>query len=111
MGLLLFGHLALHRAVALHPHGQAGAALAVVLAPLMASAAIWIWQLVDFIRRSDKPDNDDNGGGGGGGGGEPHPRAPQPDFEPDWWPEFEREFGGYVRSREPQTVRQTAQAV
>ena len=45
----------------------------------------------------------EEGEGGDGGGGSGVPRTPDlrpgPD-EPAWWPEFEREFAGYVSLRD-----------
>lgn len=50
---------------------------------------------------SDDDGGDGAGGGGtgGGGGGSPSPRSPQPDGEPDWWPEFEQAFAAHVNAR------------
>lgn len=57
-----------------------------------------VWLLVRLVRW-DPGDDDGGGGGGGGGGGDtPPPRAPLPDGEPDWWPEFERAFADHVNA-------------
>ena len=40
------------------------------------------------------PRRDDDGGGGGGGHGGPD------GGDPPWWPDFEREFRAYSKSRE-----------
>jgi hypothetical protein len=39
------------------------------------------------------------GGGGGGGGGAPTPPNRPPDADPEWWPDFERQFAAYVEDR------------
>lgn len=68
-----------------------------VLAIIVAFVALMVW-----ASRNDR--GDDEGGGderrGGGGGGHPEPRPPQPEGEPEWWPEFERQFAGHVKARE-----------
>ena len=59
-----------------------------------------IWLLVWSVRQSDAGEDDDDGGGGGGGDdGRPPTPPPRPDTDPDWWPEFERQFEAYVRGR------------
>jgi len=47
----------------------------------------------------DGSDDDDGGGGGGGGGVDLTPPNRSPDADPEWWPEFERQFAAYVKSR------------
>lgn len=44
-------------------------------------------------------ESDDEGGGGGGGGRKRTPPRGSPSNEPEWWPEFEREFAFYVANR------------
>src|SRR4051812_45994385 len=53
----------------------------------------------------------DDGGGGGGGGTRRHPPGPSPGCgsDPEWWPEFEREFAAHV-ARGEQTVPPPARA-
>lgn len=46
----------------------------------------------------DDPDDGD-GHGGGGHGGDPTPPNRPPASDPEWWPEFEREFAAHVVSR------------
>jgi len=50
------------------------------------------------VRRSGPgaDDSDDGETGGGGWGHRPTPSGPPPDADPDWWPEFERQFAAYV---------------
>jgi hypothetical protein len=47
----------------------------------------------------DEPDDDDDREDGGGGGRRPTPPGPRSSPEPDWWPEFERQFAAYMQSR------------
>jgi len=60
--------------------------------------------LVAGFRRSDG-DDDPGGGGEGGtgrGGDGDAPKPPPPPssgLEPEWWPEFEREFAAHIRRR------------
>ena len=60
---------------------------------------VWfaVWSISRWARGGDDPGPDD--GGGGMGEGNPTPPAHSPDSEPEWWPEFEREFAYYVRRR------------
>jgi len=48
------------------------------------------------------PGGDDSGGGGGGSGRDPD--TPRPGGgagdDPEWWPDFERQFAEYVATRE-----------
>jgi hypothetical protein len=48
------------------------------------------------------PGGDDSGGGGGGSVRDPDPPRPGGGVggDPDWWPDFEREFAAYVATRE-----------
>ena len=45
----------------------------------------------------DSSDGDGEGGGGGWGGGGSPPKG-SPNTNPEWWPEFERQFAGHVAS-------------
>ena len=44
-------------------------------------------------------DDTDSGPGHGGPDGRPPPGPRQPEGEPGWWPEFERQFAAHVASR------------
>jgi hypothetical protein len=54
-----------------------------------------------LLAQRGRPYEDGEGGDGGGGSGVPRGPylRPGPD-EPVWWPEFEREFAGYVSLRD-----------
>jgi hypothetical protein len=61
-------------------------------------AAIYVWWAVDNGESRGGDSNDGDGGDGGGpdrGGGGIPPRG-SPDTDPEWWPEFEREFADHV---------------
>jgi hypothetical protein len=65
--------------------------------------ATWLCVAVDRLRKLDHGSEGGEGEGGGGRGGPgpprpPHPRPPSED--PDWWPEFERDFRDYLQPRE-----------
>jgi hypothetical protein len=64
-----------------------------VLIVICVALACW------SVRGSDggADDSDEGGRDGGGWGGGPTPTCPPPDADPDWWPEFERQFAAYVR--------------
>lgn len=55
--------------------------------------------MVYLARHLDEPDDDDDRDNGGGGGRRPDPPGPRSSPEPDWWPEFERQFASYLQSR------------
>lgn len=60
----------------------------------LAAAGIDVW-LFMWIRSRDSggDDEDEPGGGGLRGPSSPNPR---PSEDPEWWPEFERQFGEYA---------------
>jgi hypothetical protein len=62
--------------------------------------ATWLCLLVDRLSRPGDGSAKDDGeeGRGGSGPGPEHPRPPSGD--PDWWPEFERDFRDYRERRE-----------
>jgi hypothetical protein len=71
---------------------------------VLVVTCVGIWLLVRVASHWDSGDDDggDSGGGGnsgGGGGDPPSPPNPQPDAEPEWWPEFERAFAAHVNAR------------
>jgi hypothetical protein len=68
---------------------------------------VLLFRLLDYLDASGK---DGGSGGGGPRGGEDRPPPHSPDeggdFEPAWWPRFEREFADYVkRSRRRRRLR------
>jgi hypothetical protein len=62
---------------------------------IVVLSLIGIWIVVYIARHFDEP-GDGGEGRDGGGGKSPNPRAPGPSSEPDWWPEFERQFAAYL---------------
>jgi hypothetical protein len=79
-----------------HAPGWVGAvaAVGVVLAFMLCAP----WLAARSLRRRRLGDDSDDGDGFGGGGGGRRPTPPNrpPDADPEWWPEFEREFATYV---------------
>lgn len=54
-----------------------------------------------LVKPGDGSEGDDGEGGEGWGRRGPDPGSPRPPSEdPEWWPEFEREFGDHVRGQE-----------
>ena len=47
--------------------------------------------------RRDEGDGDSGRGGGPGGPRRPRGDPPEPDSDPAWWPEFERQFAAHVQ--------------
>jgi hypothetical protein len=78
--------------------GNEGPLAAIALLVLIAFGGLAICLLARRPRPSQEDDDGDSGSGGGGGRRRPTP-PPQPGGDPVWWPEFEREFAAYVRSR------------
>jgi hypothetical protein len=80
------------------PTGWVAYVPVVSLLAFAASCVVFAWW---SVRRSDggADDPDDGETGGGGWGRGPTPTCPRPDGEPDWWPEFERQFAAYVGDR------------
>jgi hypothetical protein len=63
--------------------------------------ATWLCLAVDRLRKLDHGGEGDDGGEGWGGPGPPSPAHPCPPSEdPEWWPEFERDFRDYLEPRE-----------
>jgi hypothetical protein len=56
------------------------------------------WLIPRWQRSDDDPDDGD-GDGGGGHGADPTPPTHPPASDPEWWPEFEREFAAHVGSQ------------
>jgi hypothetical protein len=82
-----------------HPAGPVGwAAYAAIAAFLIAYMGAVIWFCIWSLRRWRPGDDDADEGGGGGSGrrGDPPPPVGPPDCDPEWWPEFERQFAAYV---------------
>lgn len=88
------GGLHLHPAAG-HSHTSAGAILVLVFVLLVLSVWVGMWLRASFTRPSDDS-GEDAGDGGIGVRDGPRPRGPRPHPEPDWWPEFERQFAAYV---------------
>lgn len=69
---------------------------------LIGSVVVGVWFAWRAGRRQDHgADDSDEGEAGGGRGGPrrgPSPTGPSPDAEPEWWPEFERQFAAYLDS-------------
>jgi hypothetical protein len=58
--------------------------------------AAWL-VIIAFRQRPQHEDDDDaNPGFGGGGSGRPPDGPCGPGSEPEWWPEFERQFAAHV---------------
>lgn len=66
---------------------------------LVAVIGLVIWRLCVGDGGNDESDDEGGGGGGGGGGRKRTPPRGSPGNEPEWWPEFEREFAIYVTNR------------
>jgi hypothetical protein len=81
-----------------HLAGPAGWLAYVPVISLLAFAASCVWLAWWSARRSDggADDSDEGETGGGGWGRGPSPTCPPPDADPEWWPEFERQFAAYV---------------
>ena len=79
-------------------HGNADPAVAIALLTLITFGGLAIGLLARLARHSQEDDDGDSGSGGGGGPRRPTP-PPRPGGDPVWWPEFERQFAAYVRSR------------
>jgi hypothetical protein len=55
----------------------------------------------------------DDSGPGPGGGGPDLPRPPEDDprsGEPQWWPEFERQFADYLKRKPARSVRSSSES-
>lgn len=87
------------------PHAPSSLEWVAYLAPSLAALIAGIWIMLRIARQGGESGDDpgEDGGGGGGGGRRPKPPDPQPDFDPKWWPEFERQFAAYVRCRSQPT--------
>ena len=74
-----------------------GVAPAVLLLGFVCSA---VWFAIWSVRRADLHDGGaDDGVGNVGREGNSAPPGLSPDRDPEWWPEFERQFAAYVKSR------------
>ena len=76
---------------------SSGGTFAFVLFVLFVIFAVAL--LVVAVFSGDDSDNPDDGSSGPGDGGPELPRPPDDgplDDEPDWWPEFERQFASYA---------------
>ncbi|HZE05659.1 MAG TPA: hypothetical protein VE127_10570, partial [Solirubrobacteraceae bacterium] len=59
-----------------------------------------VFVCVSIIRDTAPRDDDTDEGDGGGGQRRDPPSPPRPrDSDPEWWPDFEREFAAYVSRR------------
>jgi hypothetical protein len=83
---------------AVHPRSPGGSAGGVRVLLLLAFAVSCGWFARWLVGRLDPgaDDSDDGETGGGGWGRGPSPSSPPPDADPEWWPEFEREFAAYT---------------
>jgi hypothetical protein len=65
---------------------------------LLAYVAGVTWLFVWLLRRSDVDGDEGDDDGGGGLRIDPTPPrpVPSPDSEPEWWPQFERDFAAHV---------------
>ena len=79
-------------------HGSSDSMVAIAVLTLMALGGLAFRFLAPRATRSQE-DEDGDPGSGGGGGPRPPKRPPSPEGDPVWWPEFERRFAAYVRSR------------
>jgi hypothetical protein len=59
-----------------------------------------VWLAVGFVRSRRSGDDDEDGGGGGN---RPVGPRPPPNQDPEWWPEFERQFSEYASRRPVRT--------
>jgi hypothetical protein len=82
----------------------------VAAVPVCACLGLGVWLIVATGREDSDEDGGDNGDGegGGGGGGRRGPRHPEPgpslpDDDPEWWPQFERDFADYLQARRDTT--------
>jgi len=77
-------------------------ACAVILLAFMAGI-IWLaaWSVRGSMVFGEGSGDGDDEAGGGGWGLDPTPPNRSPDTDPEWWPEFERQFAAYVKSRLP----------
>ena len=77
--------------------GYVTAALSIAL--LITAALSVCWSLRRDRGGSDNDDDDGRDGGGGSGRRDRTPPNRPPDTEPEWWPEFERQFAAYAARR------------
>jgi hypothetical protein len=91
-------HSAYHAGVAAHGGSTPGAvAVGLMLAVCLAGLVIAVIALFSEPppdRRDGGEGDSGPGGGGGPGGGAPD--GPLGGTDPDWWPEFERQFAEYI---------------
>ena len=78
--------------------GSSDSVVAIAVLTLMALGGLAFRFLAPRATRSQE-DEDGDPGSGGGGGPRPPKRPPSPEGDPVWWPEFERRFAAYARSR------------
>src|SRR5947207_3124214 len=105
MPLLTFAQMVIGQGVAGRPVAATGPGLIGALISLLVFLAAGIWVIVYVARHPDDPGGDGDGGWGGGGGRYPPPHSPRTGPEPDWWPEFERQFAEHVRRQPTETAR------
>jgi hypothetical protein len=89
-----------------HAHDPGAGWIGWAIVAFVVAAAIVgeAWLMLVSSSRSDRGDDSDDGGGGGvrrieAGDGPKGPRPPESDSEPDWWPQFEREFAAHTARR------------
>lgn len=71
---------------------------ALVIGLPVAVACLHVWLVVRIIR-SQRSGGDDTDDDGGGPRKDPFSPPPMPNQDPEWWPEFERQFAAYVARR------------
>jgi hypothetical protein len=85
----------------------------VLLAVFVAALGLTVVKAVRADGGSgDGSDGADGGGGGGGGGVRPPGGGPPvlPGADPEWWPQFEREFAAHAARVEGESERDPAVA-
>lgn len=72
-------------------------AYAVIAALMFVFLAVVLWACISIVRQWEPHGDDRDDGDGGGGQPRDPPSPPGPgNGDPDWWPEFERQFAAYA---------------
>jgi hypothetical protein len=77
-----------------------------LLVPIgFAVSCVWLawWSSRRFTGGAEDWNDGDSGGGGWGRG--PRPKTPPPNSDPEWWPEFERQFAVYLQGHRAQPAQ------
>jgi hypothetical protein len=75
---------------------SAAATALAIAGVILAELALLLALFAMLSRWGDDDEDHGDDGGGGGPPGRSGPPPPSDDGDPDWWPEFEREFAAYV---------------